>query len=105
MPEMQVRPLPAPLNFSLKKKQMTSFQIALDRYLTSEPEDDFTPFCEALEDKLREHIWQKLEDERGRAWSQNKPAKIDDIEWLLYRKDGMTPKRAAAIVNRIYRNK
>ena len=84
---------------------MTAFQISLDRYLTSEPHDDFTPFCEALEDELREHIWQKLDDERGRAWSQNEPAHIDHVEWLLYRKEGITPKRAAAIVTRLYKNK
>lgn len=85
---------------------MTSFQIALDRYLTSEPEDNFTPFCEALEEELKECVWVKIEQERDDAYlvnPMNPQPKIDAIEWLLYQKDGMTPKRAAAIVTRIYR--
>lgn len=83
---------------------MTAFQNSLDRYLTSEPQDDFTPFCEALEDNLKEVLWEKLEQERGSAWTKNQRAQIDIIEERLFMK-GVEPNRAAKIVTRIYLNR
>lgn len=79
---------------------MTAFQISLDRYLTSEPEDDYTPFCEQVDEFLPNHIWNFLE--ANAAFFQEN---TNDIYWKLYRKEGVTPERAAKIVARIYRER
>ena len=40
---------------------MNNFQQSLDRYLTSEPEDDYTPYVEAVIDAYSEEFYQKID--------------------------------------------
>lgn len=65
---------------------MNSFQIALDRYLTSEPEDDMTPWF----DKCVNSLGDMPETPEEEKWMQ-----------YLYNK-GYSPEDAALLIRKTY---
>lgn len=71
---------------------------SLDRYLTSEPEDNYTPYCEqVLGNEISNEFHKAHED-----WLFQDGGLCDEWLWKLYDK-GIEPSRAAAIIERAHR--
>lgn len=83
---------------------MTSFQIALDRYLTTEPPDDFTPYWEQVANHLPAEIWDKIENEETEAFREKREPVSNRLVWYCFTKD-FTPERTAGFLSRIYAQK
>ena len=75
-----------------------SWKQSLDRYLTSEPEDYFTPYCDEIIEKY-------ISDDFYKNYYEDSVLMNSDIEdrWLskLFRK-GYTPEEAAKIFERAF---
>lgn len=92
---------------------MNDWQKGLDRYLTSEPVDNFTPWCEAVGEHYTDEFWDENEKEFVNSELENKwlqklqnkvqamdyNEKTEQMEMMGY----MTPELAAAIIMRAHR--
>lgn len=83
---------------------MTNFQQSLDRWLTTEPVDNYTPFWEKVISLISERVWNIIEIEDDKAFDEKKESPSNPIIFKAYSK-GITPQRTAAIIERIYREK
>jgi len=73
-----------------------NFKTALDRYLTSEPDNGFTDYCEAVTEAFTDEFFDKNE-----TWIIDETEQID--KWLdkLFYKE-IEPKQAAKIIERAF---
>jgi hypothetical protein len=77
---------------------MNHFQKSLDRYLTSEPQDDFSPYFDEVTESMSNSFFEKNED-----WIIGYKTSDQCEKWVykLYRKD-YKPKKVAAIIERAH---
>lgn len=74
---------------------MNNFNIALDKYLTSDPYDDFTNYCENVGEFLTDEFWENNEE-----WFLE--SNLAD-EWLNFCYYKFSEKRAAEIIERAFK--
>lgn len=77
---------------------MSNWKQSLDRYLTSEPEDNFTPFCEQVDEAFSDEFYEKNE-----SWISFQDGLCN--KWLnkLYKTGDGDAEKAARIIERAYK--
>lgn len=78
---------------------MNNWKTGLDKYLTTEPEDNFTPYCEQVLEHIPDATFNANE-----TLLTSCTGYANTVLNKLYDK-GYEPQRAAAIMNRLYKNK
>lgn len=79
---------------------MENFKIGLDKYLTTEPVDDFTPYCEEVYDCFSDEFYLEV-------YEKNSKFENSDLEnkWLnkLFNKE-VKPYKASKIIEKAYKS-
>lgn len=81
---------------------MNEFQRSLDRYLTTEPEDRFTPWVEDVYNAYGEDFYKMAYGDSDKAIPHFEDSTVEN-GWLnkLYDK-GYSPEQAAKVIERAY---
>lgn len=75
------------------------WRVSLDRYLTTEPEDNYTPWIEEVYNNVSEQFIQQIEKD------DFIDSRIEDM-WLNYLYDkGYSPKQAGSLIEKAYQLK
>ncbi len=72
------------------------WKASLDRYLTTEPEDDFTPYVEAICNYVPEEFYNQHE-----SWFDEYDGECNRLLSLCF-SEGIEPKQAARFIETIY---
>ena len=82
---------------------LTAFQKSLDRYLTTEPEDAFTPYCEMVVEAFSDSFYERVYETDLMIGKGFPDSKVEN-KWLnkLFSK-GFEPSFSAKIIERAYR--
>ena len=76
---------------------MNSFQIALDKYLTTPPNDDYSDYCEAVCERVGDEFF-----DRNETWLMDDESVANTWMWKLFIKE-IKPSVAAMIVERAHK--
>jgi hypothetical protein len=81
---------------------LTDFQKSLDRYLTTEPEDSFTPYIEGVIDAFSDSFYERVYETNLLIGVGFPYSKLEN-KWLekVFNK-GLDPKLGAKIIERAY---
>ena len=87
---------------NIKQVMLTEFKKSLDGYLTAEPEDAFTPYCEMVYEAFSDSFYERVY-ETNLLVGIGFPNSNLETKWLekVFRK-GLEPKLGAKIIERAY---
>jgi hypothetical protein len=76
---------------------MNNWKQSLDRYLTTEPEDYFTPYCESVVDKLSDDFYEWHD-----GWLNEHDGECNKLLSFLF-SECIEPSQAAKFIEAIYK--
>lgn len=77
---------------------------ALDRWLTTEPDDGFTSYWENVANLLPDEIWNEIDREDTSAFYEQKEPVANRLVWYCFSKD-YNPVKTANYLSAIYQKK